>query len=109
MSHHHTAFCQFGVRRKQLLLLLLCLQIGICGRPGSGKSSLILSLFGMVEITEGEIYIDGAIINNMPARLLRSRIAVLPQDCTLLSGTVRYCTSHNMFYSRPCGERWVGL
>ncbi|ESN96276.1 hypothetical protein HELRODRAFT_67618 [Helobdella robusta] len=65
-------------------------KVGICGKPGSGKSSLILSLFGLVDLTEGSIYMDGCKINNIPPCLLRSRLSVLPQDCMLLSGTIRF-------------------
>jgi len=64
--------------------------VGICGRPGSGKSSLTLSLFGMIEVSEGNIYIDSVNITCIPPTLLRSRLATLPQDCVLISGSVRY-------------------
>ena len=65
-------------------------QVGICGRPGCGKSSLTLSLLGMVDICEGHAYIDCVDISRIPPTLLRSRLAILPQDCVLVSGTVRW-------------------
>ena len=64
-------------------------KIGICGRTGSGKSSLILSIFGMVEMHGGSIVIDGIDISTIPRQEVRSRVIGLPQDVLLLKGTVR--------------------
>lgn len=64
--------------------------IGVCGRTGSGKSSLIVSLFRIVEILEGSILIDGIDIRSVPLTRLRSSIAIIPQDPTLLTGTIRF-------------------
>lgn len=64
-------------------------KIGICGRTGSGKSSLISAIFRMIEIKEGSIIIDGVDISTIPRKEVRSRLIGLPQDVFLLSGTVR--------------------
>lgn len=64
-------------------------KIGICGRTGSGKSSLIMAIFRMVELKGGSITIDGVDISTIPRKEVRSRIIGLPQDVFLLSGTVR--------------------
>ncbi|KAL8671339.1 MAG: hypothetical protein Q9168_004163, partial [Polycauliona sp. 1 TL-2023] len=64
-------------------------KIGICGRTGSGKSSLIQAIFRMVELKSGSITIDGIDISTIPRSEVRSRIIGLPQDVLLLSGTVR--------------------
>ncbi|KAH8805144.1 ABC multidrug transporter [Xylogone sp. PMI_703] len=64
-------------------------KIGICGRTGSGKSSLVLSLFRMIELSSGSISIDGTDISTIPRRELRSRLNGVPQDAYFLSGSVR--------------------
>ncbi|XP_060072663.1 ATP-binding cassette sub-family C member 9-like [Ylistrum balloti] len=65
-------------------------KIGICGRTGSGKSSLLLSLFRMIDICQGQILIDGKDTMKVPLPELRSRLAIIPQDPVLFAGTIRY-------------------
>jgi ATP-binding cassette subfamily C (CFTR/MRP) protein 1 len=64
-------------------------KIGIVGRTGSGKSSLTLALFRMIERTEGSICIDGLNIDNLETLELRSRLTIIPQDPFVFSGTIR--------------------
>ncbi|KAJ7610419.1 multidrug resistance-associated ABC transporter [Roridomyces roridus] len=63
-------------------------KIGILGRTGSGKSTLALSFFRFVEATEGRILVDGI---DIASRLtdLRSKLTIIPQDPTIISGTLR--------------------
>ena len=64
-------------------------KIGIIGRTGSGKSSLTLSLFRIIEAFEGKIEIDGFNIHDVPLKKLRRSISIVPQEPFLLEGTLK--------------------
>ena len=67
-----------------------CVQrVGVVGRTGAGKSSLTLALFRFLEAREGSVHIDGIDVSKISLHDLRSRIAIIPQDPVLFSGTVR--------------------
>lgn len=65
-------------------------KIGICGRSGSGKSSLIALLFRMLEVTpDSSITIDGIDITTLPRQEVRARLNAIPQEPFFTKNTVR--------------------
>ena len=97
-SHGKIEFVSYSMRyRKKLPLVLKNIsctipagsRVGICGRTGSGKSSMFVALFRLVEPADGSIKIDDIDSKTLGLRTLRSRIAVIPQDPVLFVGTIR--------------------
>ncbi|KAA6397284.1 MAG: putative ABC transporter C family member 5 [Streblomastix strix] len=100
-------------------------KIGVCGRTGAGKSSLLFPLFRLIELdpklqptmidvntgfpiepdpneepNKGRILIDGIDISKVYLSRVRRSIAIIPQDPTLFTGTLRY----NLDIANKCND-----
>lgn len=65
------------------------MRVGIVGRTGAGKSSILQALFRLIELSEGKCEIDGVDTKNVGLHQLRHNIAFIPQSPFLLQGTIQ--------------------
>ncbi len=79
-------------------------KIGVVGRTGAGKSSLIVALYRLAEISEGRIHVDNMDCSRLRLNTLRSRMAIIPQEPVMFSGTLR--SNLDPFSERSDEELW---
>lgn len=82
-------------------------KVGICGRTGSGKSSLLQALLRLNIITSGDILVDDISLLSMSLEESRGLISLIPQDPHLFSGTVRF--NIDPFHSYTDEDIWNAL
>ena len=82
-------------------------KLGICGRTGSGKSSLFTALFRGCEINSGSIRIDNVNTANLNLTALREKLSIIPQDAFLFEGSLR--ENLDISGSRSDPEMWTAL
>jgi ATP-binding cassette, subfamily C (CFTR/MRP), member 1 len=73
-------------------------KIGVVGRTGAGKSSLIVALYRLAEISAGEVHVDFIDCSKVNLNKLRRSMAIIPQEPVMFSGTIR--TNLDPFYER---------
>jgi ABC-type multidrug transport system fused ATPase/permease subunit len=81
-------------------------KIGVVGRTGAGKSSIIQALFRLVPIT-GKIEVDGMITSNLLLHDLRKKISIIPQDPIIFLGTLR--SNLDPFDEYPDENLWEAI
>ncbi|CAD8204242.1 unnamed protein product [Paramecium octaurelia] len=99
---HHSNYlielqnCNFQYRpRTKQVLKQLSLQvnsaekIGIVGRTGAGKSSIIMALTQMLECTDGKFFVEGQSVRQLRLQQLRQKFSVIPQEPLIFKGTLQ--------------------
>ncbi|KAJ3232274.1 Canalicular multispecific organic anion transporter 1 [Chytriomyces hyalinus] len=82
-------------------------KVGIVGRTGAGKSSILTRLLRLFEPEAGSIVIDGVNVQSIGLKELRRKIGVIPQEPVLFSGTIR--TNLDPFQEYSDAELWNAL
>ncbi|KAK0391974.1 hypothetical protein NLU13_1472 [Sarocladium strictum] len=79
-------------------------KVGLCGRTGSGKTSLLLALLRLLDTPTGSIHIDDIDLNSLPRKAIRPHLITLPQDPVTLPGTVRTNLDPAGSFNRQAGD-----
>ncbi|ROW08715.1 hypothetical protein VPNG_06410 [Cytospora leucostoma] len=79
-------------------------KVGICGRTGSGKTSLLLALLRLLDTPSGTIRVDNIDLSSHSRKAIRPHLITLPQDPVHLPGTVRTNLDPHGLFGRPSGD-----
>lgn len=79
--------------------------VGVVGRTGSGKTTLSRLVLRLIEVTNGQLRLGGVPIADIPMSELRRRVAMIPQEVELFSGSVR--DNVTLFDPAPTDEQVV--
>ena len=82
-------------------------KVGVVGRTGSGKSSLMIAILRMVEVVDGQITVDGVDLRALGLNDVRKKITIIPQDPVMFSGTIRF--NLDPFNQHTDAELWSAL
>ena len=80
-------------------------KIGICGRTGSGKSTLVSALFRLIEASSGTVIIDDINVAHLGLNVLRGGLQIIPQVPVLFQGSIR----SNLGFQHTDEELWDAL
>ncbi|XP_067621301.1 ATP-binding cassette sub-family C member Sur isoform X2 [Eurosta solidaginis] len=111
ISFENVSLCYEGQKDEVIKNLTLKIpygqKLGICGRTGSGKSSLAMSLLGVLQSTAGSICIDDVDITKIHPDELRMRISMIPQDVHIFNLSIKENLNPTCYYDIT--ELWDAL
>jgi ABC-type multidrug transport system fused ATPase/permease subunit len=82
-------------------------KIGVCGRTGSGKTTLASTLFRLIEPSSGQLFIDNINIGRLGLHRIREALTIIPQDPLLFSGSIRF--NLDPFHKNSDSDLWQAL
>lgn len=83
------SYTDFAALRNMAIEIKHGEKVAVCGRTGSGKSSFITSLLGMMDITSGSITLDGLDLSHVSKDAVRNKVTCITQDPFLFTGSLR--------------------
>jgi len=82
-------------------------RVGVVGRTGAGKSSMMIALLRLVEAAKGSIHVDGVDLASLGLSSVRRGVTIIPQDPVMFSGTLRF--NIDPFSEFTEAELWAAL
>ena len=82
-------------------------KVGVVGRTGAGKSTLVQTILRLYPVQSGAVLVDGVDVASVGLKTLRGRVAIVPQAPTLFAGTIRF--NLDMFGERTDEELEAAL